>query len=194
MKKKLTSTKFVLLLIFIANLLFVFYTNTISESTFFTKWIDPMFTITTGILALFIWILDIKNGWRNSRPQKLTVHVKYRDNYVYTCHKASLSGVSDIRPWGQQIAKQMNDNKNLDFYPYMDIDTDYNPKDEYITYNHYILTIYLSKSPNDFYKIWWENDQRSIGNKEYISPTQPPEPLTIDKCIERLHATNHKPE
>lgn len=110
----------------ILGLLLVFFIdwillNSILSNSIFANFLDPFLSIATALLALYIWW----NNRNDNLPRRLTVHfVHATDNgtlqYVYTCHEAYLSGVSDIRTWGQQIGRQMNGNHNLEFYPYID--------------------------------------------------------------------------
>ena len=110
----------------ILGLLLVFFIdwillNSILSDSIFANFLDPFLSIATALLALYIWW----NNRNDNLPKRLTVHFVHATDkgtlqYVYTCHEAYLSGVSDIRTWGQQIGRQMNGNHNLEFYPYID--------------------------------------------------------------------------
>jgi len=68
-------------------------------------------------LALFIWYNEAVERWEESLPKKLNAHFIFHDEYVYSCYGAELTNVSDIKTWDQQLGKQMNNDKNLPFYP-----------------------------------------------------------------------------
>lgn len=148
----------------------------------FSLYIDP----TLGILTFLIATLIAYRSWTEKLPKKLTIHFKHNNQYTFTCHKAYLSDKGDIRQWGQQIGKQMNNLDNLDFYPHIKEET---PKIEYIKngeikkggylrwlvsnyfYKHYTVTFFLSKEPKNYpnnYKIWWNNDSDQLKNKEIV--------------------------
>lgn len=79
-------------------------------------WLDPFLTISAVFLALFIWYNEKKQDWEDHLPKKLNALFRLGNgDIVYQVINAPLAGADDIRQWGQQIGKQMNDNKNLEF-------------------------------------------------------------------------------
>jgi hypothetical protein len=59
---------------------------------------------------------------KNSLEKRLSIDFNFKDlngaiKTAMKCEGAYLSGQDDIRAWGQQIGKQMNDQKLLDFKP-----------------------------------------------------------------------------
>jgi hypothetical protein len=152
-----------------------------TSSTFYSDYIDAYIGISTALLALIIWIREEYKSWNEHLPKKLTVHFKLQDRYVYTCHEALLTGISDIRQWGQQIGSQMN-GQNLNFYPYFDVDSPILKKEKnHSFFNHYTIVFYLKTNPNndEHYKVWWENDSNAPENKEMIYLQRPEAPISI---------------
>jgi len=174
-----TIKTFFLIALFSCSL-YVGYKLTMPENTFFGEFMDPFIAIFTAFLAIIIWGRDEYSRWIDHLPKKLTVHYKFNNEYVYTCHEAELTSQADIRQWGQQIGKQMNSNANLDFFPYFDIVSQYKIQDVKTKefYNHFIITFYLMtdiKQKN--YKVWWENDAKTALNKSIIYKTRPKTPF-----------------
>ena len=87
---------------------------------------DPIVTITTTLITLFIWTSNARLEWIQALPARLTVYIAFQDKatndaepYVrLICVDAPLTTPEDIRAWSQQIAKQMYGNANLDFSPF----------------------------------------------------------------------------
>ncbi len=166
-----------LVIIFFAIFFFVFLFLTIKdifdlgEKNFYINALEPTITIGTFVIALILGVQNVKNAWIDKLPKKLTVHFQYEDKYVFTCHKAFLSGESDIRQMAQQIGRQMNNN-DLPLYPYMqlntptiELSTQKNNSSKKYYFRHYEVTMFLSKHEKDEYTIWWDNDPKSPGNK-----------------------------
>ncbi len=148
----------------------------------FAPYIDPIIGIGTFATAIII----AYRGWKDKIPKKLTVHFKYEGKYIFTCHKAYLSGEGDIRPWGQQIGRQMNDGKPLDFYPYIRQQAPKVEEVDRITgrikdksrfkymkwlffdafYKHYVVTFFLYKPSyiKDCYIVSWDNSDNTENN------------------------------
>lgn len=99
---------------------------------------------------------------------------------VYACLDAELASEADRRQWAQQIGKQMNDGKELSFYPYFDmlpnnieyVTLDNNNTDVKKLVNNYMIIMYLkflplADTPNEVQgKIWLDNDSNTPGNIE----------------------------
>lgn len=85
-------------------------------SCWYSAWIDPVITIATLLVAIFVWVDSRLEAWKKSLPKKLDVHFVFDGKYILSCYNANLVGEHDIRALGQQIGAQMN-GSNLDFYP-----------------------------------------------------------------------------
>ncbi|HPM10833.1 MAG TPA: hypothetical protein PK941_10360 [Paludibacter sp.] len=143
----------------------------LGEESFYVDALEPVITIGTFVIAAILGVQNVKNTWIDKLPKKLTVHFKYEDKYVYTCHKAYLSGESDIRQMAQQIGRQMNNNINLDFYPYMQLNSptiEHNIQNKSSNtkycFKHYEVTFFLSNHVKNEYIVWWDNDPEKPGN------------------------------
>jgi len=141
-------------------------------STKWGHWLEPYMALATFVFALFIWYNEKRQDWQMSLPKKLTIHFIFNDKYIMTCHEAYLAHEGDIRNFGQQIGKQMNNNKNLSMYPYMKQET--KRLSECGSYYIYEATIYLSKNPAD------EKDGNNQLNNKYLVwlPTEFGKPIT----------------
>ncbi|MBV6443388.1 MAG: hypothetical protein EPGJADBJ_05127 [Saprospiraceae bacterium] len=89
---------------------------------FWDKSVGTISSIATFFIAIFLWLNDLSRDWKDSLEKRLFVDFNYRDltgiqKPAMKCVGAFLSGEADIRAWGQQIGKQMNDQKILDFKP-----------------------------------------------------------------------------
>ena len=134
-------------------------------------YVDPIFGITTGVLAFAIWYNDMKRNWEESLEKKLTVHFSFANQYVYSCFEAFLPHQSDIRNLGQSIGSQMNGGL-LNFSPFMHLLPKRlvtpNDGEQYWVYEiHFFLRESLeSKSPG--HKIWYENNSKNFGLSKEI--------------------------
>jgi hypothetical protein len=105
--------------------------------------VSDLITIATLVLAIFIWFNEKRQEWRNSLPKRLDVHYKVKDEEYVTVRNAPLTGVSDIRPWGQSIGKTvLNGGKNIDFTSFKIEGPKY---DKVLMIMQYTLHIYLEK-------------------------------------------------
>ena len=153
-------------------------------------YVDPIFGITTGVLAFSIWYNDMKRNWEESLEKKLTVHFSFEGKYVYSCFEAFLPHQSDIRNLGQSIGGQMNGGP-LNFSPYMHL----LPKrlvtpeggEQYWAYEiHFFLRDnLLEKVPG--HKIWCENNADNFGlSKEIVLRERPEINLNCPANLEKL--------
>jgi hypothetical protein len=85
--------------------------------SWYAKWADPIITIATLLIAVFVWVDTRIRQWKNSLPKRLTIHFKDGDKYVLSYFNAILIGEHDVRAFGQQLGQQMNDNDRLEFFP-----------------------------------------------------------------------------
>jgi hypothetical protein len=89
---------------------------------FWEKSIGTISSIATFFIAIFLWFNDLSRDWKDSLEKRLFVDFNYKNlegenRTAMRCEGAYLSGEADIRAWGQQIGRQMNDQRNLDFKP-----------------------------------------------------------------------------
>lgn len=140
------------------------YKNSYYKKHIFDDLLNPIIAIGTAIIGAFIWWEQQQEQQRENLPKYMTVHFKYNNQYLMTCYKVALSGESDLRQWAQQIGKQMNNNKLIDFHPFFDkkkttIENDH---------HYYEVIFYLTKPlPENQYKFWWNNNSNnSYTNKE----------------------------
>lgn len=117
--------------------------------------IDQVVSLATLMVALFVWYGEISEEWKNSLPKRLTVYFEYikQDGtsiVVMKCLQAHLSDIGDIRALGQQIGRQMCDNKDFDFRaPFVKQDEGeplYNTETGHFL--HYNVTFTLTKLPH----------------------------------------------
>lgn len=142
------------------------YNNAQLKESLFDYFLDPWIGIGTFVLAMIIGYQNLQREWEENLPKKLTVHFKLDDKYVFTCYEAFLADESDIRTWGQQIGKQMNDGGNLVFYPFID-----SKKTKIINneYKRYEVVFHLMKSNFTSYKFWWDNDSKTGNTNQQIT-------------------------
>lgn len=143
------------------------YDKKFGEGISYVNILEPVVTLGTFFIAAWLGARNIKEEWKNQLPKKLTVHFKFKDNYVFTCHKAYLFGESDIRQMGQQIGRQMNGNDSLFFYPYIKLEPTTIEKRGSEYFKHYEVTFFLSSCDKKRYKVWWDNDPYTPGNRTW---------------------------
>lgn len=83
----------------------------------YAEWIDPVITIATLLIALFVWLNSKVHDWKDNLPKKLNSHFLYQGKYVISCFHANLIGEHDIRALAQQIGAQINKGAWLKFSP-----------------------------------------------------------------------------
>lgn len=114
-------------------------------------WLDPLFSISTLIVAAGLGI----DAWMNQLPKALNVHLVYDGRYVRTCWEASLAHEGDIRQWGQQVGRQMCDVSYLEFDPYPNISAPRTRLGEHGLRKVYEIKIHLTKPvPGPGYVVW----------------------------------------
>ena len=77
-------------------------------------------------VATLVWLGEVNEDWEESLPKTLTAVFFVFDqnsarNPIMACINASLTGESDIRAMGQQIGLQLNDKKQLDMTPTIEV-------------------------------------------------------------------------
>lgn len=113
-------------------------------------WLDPLLGLLTLLIAILVWIIQVRREWEDNLPKRLTVQFDYGGRIMMKCEEAMLVGESDIRNWGQQIGQQMSFGTFLKFDPYIKLEQ---PKIKYNKtwreyYKHYIATFYLTELPD----------------------------------------------
>lgn len=200
-----------ILIIFFVFLVVVylrFCNNSFPAAEVYGHVIDPIISITTALIAIFIYYKQLFDDWVKSLPLKLTVHFVKDSKYVMTCHKALLVSESDIRNWTQQIGMQMNNGEHLHFKPFFNfIKRGEIEMDQKGSYRHYEVIYYLSflpgeetdkkdkdgkptiaKGNNDLrskYLVWWDNDPDTEHNENVFFDEQPNKPKSIEQAIEQ---------
>jgi len=109
---------FIIPLILLIALLDYFFNQWSELNTLIKAWndfISPLIGITTLIVALSVWLAELRQDWRNDIPKKLTVIFRFHGKEVMRCNHAELSSEADIRQLGQQIGSQMAEVKYLKF-------------------------------------------------------------------------------
>jgi len=174
----------------------------------YTNLFDPIISITTVAIAIYIWYFQQYNYWKESLPKRLTVHFVYFDKVTKTnkailsCYEAYLAGASDVRAWSQQIGLQMTNKSQLDFYPYLnslqpvikkstfDLDENTNKLFDILLYE---VTFYLRSDEFKLrqeikgkYIIWLDNNPVNAENIELPIDYQPNKPFTIEEAIAKI--------
>lgn len=80
----------------------------------FWEWIDPVSAIMSFFITLAILYNQSKSDWEKSLEKRLTVRFKYGGVEIARVENAYLSGESDIRPWAQQLGRQMMGDLHFD--------------------------------------------------------------------------------
>lgn len=182
------------------------FTGIISNDKW-AKIFDPAITIFTLLVASFTTAYTAYIDWLNNLEKRLTVHFKNNNRFICTCYEAYLPNESDIRAWGQTIGAQMFGITFLHFYPFLTQKQDHKPRYDSIDKIYYKLfevTFHLKdmenwenwKSPKgadkpnnnllEKYLVWWENNDKSHGNKAVYFNEQPLSPKSIDEAIIEL--------
>ncbi len=204
----LSKSKLYLVLITVMMILIVMLNHWVDTKwdNVYVKFIDPFLGLTTVIIALLIWYSQMKINWRSSLPKRLTVHFKYKEEVIMSCYEAYLSGESDIRAWSQQIGRQMNDNVNLDFYPYIDSPqpeivssfTEKNEDGSYISVQLYTVYFYLRNvdllkdALQDQYLVWLDNNTNNSGKNGKFYVSRKKEPFTHEEAITEFQKSRIK--
>jgi hypothetical protein len=129
-------------------------------------WMEPFLAFSTVIVAIFIWLNEKRENWENTLPKRLDVCFCLPDEEnepIYEVKNAPLAGIGDIRPWGQQIGQQMNNNERLSFNGFR-VDAPITDTDK----NHrfvvrYKLTVWLQTHDQaKSRKIWKYDDEGKL--------------------------------
>ena len=120
---------------------------------FKTRWnaeLDPIVSLATLMIALFVWYGEITEDWKNNLPKRLNARFENEQHQlVMLCKMAHLSDVADIRALGQQIARQMCGGDIHFRVPYVKQNPGEILHDPEIGYFlHYQVTFTLTKKPD----------------------------------------------
>lgn len=80
-------------------------------------WFDPMLTLGTLGAALLVWLGEARQDWEQGLDQQITVEFNKDGKSIYRCERAPLID-EPPRAWAQQIGRQMNGGKDLEFWPF----------------------------------------------------------------------------
>ncbi len=126
------------------------------------NWMEAFLAIATIILAFLIGYNEKRQDWENTLPKRLNACFDYNGEAIFTVENAPLAGTDDIRQWGQQIGKQMNNNQFLSFNGFRiegpEILTDENKNYKM----QYKLTVWLQEKPDEASKVWKYNDDGKL--------------------------------
>ncbi len=177
----------------------------------YTNLFDPIISITTVAIAIYIWYFQQNNYWKESLPKRLTVHFMYDGKAVLSCFEAYLSGASDVRAWSQQIGGQMT-GAQLSFYPYIDspnpivkksyfeIDKKANLSKDIMLYEVFFFLKhdnfidnkggFIHPEIKGKYLIWLDNNPEKPDNISFAVENRPDHPFTIEKAYEAFEKQN----
>jgi hypothetical protein len=121
-------------------------------TSWWSAWLDPLIGMGTFCVAVFVWLGERRQDWEEQLPRRLTVRfVLLQDGkppqLVMLCREADLTSAADIRQWGQQIGKQMNQNENLGLEIYFDLFAAKPQHAGHLWHKPYFLQLYLSELP-----------------------------------------------
>jgi len=119
--------------------------------------------IATLLVAILVWYGEMCSNWEASLPKKMSVFFFYAGRPVIVCRYVWLADASDLRAWGQQVAKQAAYNiQQLGFGPDVkaaDPVLEIEPNGE--MFRHYAVCFQLTEYPKTL-----ENDLKQ-GNCRY---------------------------
>lgn len=119
----------------VAAFLIIYFSFSKQEFEFdyntFSFWIS---TLATVAAIFYSWIATF-DKWKESFPKKMTVYFKTCDGHdKFEPKTVSVGFESDIRPYAQQIGRQLNGGKNLDLDSKYTAKKDYNTKERVTNY------------------------------------------------------------
>ncbi len=121
------------------------------------KWwgtIEPIITILTLGVALFVWYQQITEEWQKDYlPKRFTGHFFFEGKEVMRFENALLTNEGDLRALGQQIGSQMVSSKKSNLYllkfvaPKVEVKgPNLNKKERFI---HYTISFILTELPDE---------------------------------------------
>lgn len=177
------------IVVFLVAMLLVQATND-DAFDFFTldswygKWGDPILTVTTLLIAIFVWFNSKRKSWEETLPKKLNVHFSFEGKYVYSCYLAPLLYEDDGRALGQQIGSQMNGKENLTFSPFIRS----NPSSIQVGqdgsyYRLYEIDFTCTEEPDNAetnqYLIWKVHQDKQHEHQAIVKESRPAEPALL---------------
>ena len=133
------------------------------ESHWWNELLDPVIGLGTFFFAIAVWYGELLQDWEQKLPKRLTVRFMRDDRLCMICKNAVLVSEADIRQWGQQIGKQMNENSNLSFETFFEIENGKPQKKNLEYYKPYYLSYFLSELPDNISDI-----KERFQNREYL--------------------------
>lgn len=81
--------------------------GSLKTKLYWEDYTDEVLSITTLLVALFLWVYNSWTEWKKGLPQKLDVDYKLTttEETIFFVRNAPLAGDDDIRNWGQSIAQ-----------------------------------------------------------------------------------------
>lgn len=110
---------------------------------------DAPFTVMTLLVALLVWLLEVKEQYLANLPKRLTVSFVYKGREVMRCNDAILAHESDMRALAQQLGSQMTHMGRLPLRPMLENRRPEKRFDVKIgSYMHYETVVELWKLPS----------------------------------------------
>lgn len=114
--------------------------------------LDMIITILTFLVGLVVFFQEARQEMQESLPKRLNVYIQKGGRTIMACRDAPLAHEGDARQWGQQIGKQMCGGINMEFSPYIDLNTLGNKILNNGLVKYYQVTIHLKEIPVDVCK------------------------------------------
>lgn len=109
------------------------------------EWLDPVSAISSFVITLVILYNQARESWEGQLEKRLNIDFVFEGNVIARVENAYLAGASDIRPWSQQLGKQMMGEMKMDMN--WDEEKPRIERCEGIYVKSYNVTIYLAENP-----------------------------------------------
>lgn len=133
-------------------------------------WGESLIGICTLAVAIVVWFEELKHEREEALPKKLTASFYFENWLVLRCDKAYLAAVSDIRAWSQQLGRQMINNVNLEFEPF--IIQHPGEKDESKQFMLYHAEYTLTELPKAYKEKYKERLDEDITEKTFLKKAE----------------------
>jgi|GEM_PF-2489240 len=124
----------------------------------FANLIDPLFGVTTVLIALAIWYFETREAWGNSLPKKLSVAFLHEGKLKMYAHKISLQSEGDLRAMAQSTGAQIMKARFLNLSPYIKFRTQQEEDQSEGKIRHFIVIYTLRELSTEMQgqkcKIW----------------------------------------
>jgi len=122
--------------------------TTPTNFAWYSQWVDPLMAISTFMIAVFIWIVEIRKNWTQKLPKRLTVNYLYENRSLMRCEQVNISSESDIRSLGLSLGGQMAKSR-LEIEPYYNETPAVEEWDdlEKTYFRHHQITFFLRAKP-----------------------------------------------